>query len=284
MTVATASAAPPVPVMARSPAPSVTVSRAPEVRWVLRLADTCLIHAQRLSEWCGHGPILEEDIALTNLSLDLLGQARALLSHAGTLDGQALDEDQLAFLRDERDYLNLTLVEQPLRRSSAHSPGGDFADVQVRNLLLAVWLKLHWQALASSSDAELAAIAGKAVKEARYHVDHAAQWVVRLGDGTEESARRARAALERAWPYTNEMFLDDEVDTHAAATGLGPQRSHLREAWVAEVSAVLEEATLAVPAASKFVSTGSRGVHSEHMGFILAEMQHLQRAFPGGVW
>ena len=284
MTVATASAAPPVPVMTRGPAPSVTISHAPEVRWVLRLADTCLIHAQRLSEWCGHGPILEEDIALTNLSLDLLGQARALLSHAGTLDGQALDEDQLAFLRDERDYLNLTLVEQPLRRSSAHSPGGDFADVQVRNLLLAVWLKLHWQALASSSDAELAAIAGKAVKEARYHVEHAAQWVVRLGDGTEESARRARAALERAWPYTNEMFLDDEVDTHAAATGLGPQRSHLHEAWVAEVSAVLEEATLAVPAASKFVSTGSRGVHSEHMGFILAEMQHLQRAFPGGVW
>jgi ring-1,2-phenylacetyl-CoA epoxidase subunit PaaC len=270
--------------MARGPATSVSVSRAPEVRWMLRLADTCLIHAQRLSEWCGHAPVLEEDIALTNLSLDLLGQARALLSHAGTLDDQALDEDQLAFLRDERDYLNLTLVEQPLRRSSAHSPGGDFADVQVRNLLLAVWLKLHWQALASSSDAELAAIAGKAVKEARYHVEHAAQWVVRLGDGTEESASRAKSALERAWPYTNEMFLDDEVDTHAATTGLGPQRSHLCEAWVAEVSAVLEEATLAVPAASRFLSTGSRGVHSEHMGFILAEMQHLQRAFPGGVW
>lgn len=287
MTVATASAAFAVssaPATARGPAPSVTVSHAPEVRWVLRLADTCLIHAQRLSEWCGHGPVLEEDIALSNLSLDLLGQARALLSHAGTLGGQAVDEDQLAFLRDERDYLNLTLAEQPLRRSSAHAPGGDFADVQVRNLLLAVWLKLHWQALASSSDAELAAIAGKAVKEARYHVEHAAQWVVRLGDGTEESASRTKSALERAWPYTNEMFLDDEVDTRAAATGLGPQRSHLREAWVAEVSAVLEEATLTVPAASKFVSTGSRGVHSEHMGFILAEMQHLQRAFPGGVW
>ena len=284
MTAATASAAPPVPLMARGPATSVSVSRAPEVRWVLRLADTCLIHAQRLSEWCGHGPVLEEDIALTNLSLDLLGQARALLSHAGTLDGQGLDEDQLAFLRDERDYRNLTLAEQPLRRSSAHAPGGDFADVQVRNLLLAVWLKLHWQALSSSTDAELSAIAGKAVKEARYHVEHAAQWVVRLGDGTEESARRARAALERAWPFTGEMFVDDELDAHAAATGLGPQRSHLREAWVAEVSAVLEVATLAVPAASKFVSTGSRGVHSEHMGFILAEMQHLQRAFPGGVW
>jgi ring-1,2-phenylacetyl-CoA epoxidase subunit PaaC len=284
MTAATASAAPPMPLMARGPATSVSLSRAPEVRWVLRLADTCLIHAQRLSEWCGHGPVLEEDIALTNLSLDLLGQARALLSHAGTLDGQALDEDQLAFLRDERDYLNLTLAEQPLRRSSAHAPGGDFADVQVRNLLLAVWLKLHWQALSSSTDAELSAIAGKAVKEARYHVEHAAQWVVRLGDGTEESARRARAALERAWPFTGEMFVDDELDAHAAATGLGPRRSVLREPWEAAVSAVLAEATLAVPASSKFLSTGSRGVHSEHMGFILAEMQHLQRAFPSGVW
>ena len=284
MTAATPSVASPAPAATRGPAPTVAVSRAPEVRWVLRLADTCLIHAQRLSEWCGHGPILEEDIALTNLSLDLLGQARALLSHAGTLDGQALDEDQLAFLRDERDYLNLTLVEQPLRRSSAHSPGGDFADVQVRNLLLAVWLKLHWQALASSSDAELAAIAGKAVKEARYHVEHAAQWVVRLGDGTEESAGRARAALERAWPYTGEMFVDDELDAHASATGLGPRRTQLQGAWQAEVNAVLQEATLAVPASSKFLSTGSRGVHSEHMGFILAEMQHLQRAFPGGVW
>ena len=268
----------------RGPGRSVTLSASPDARWVLRLADTCLIHAQRLSEWCGHGPILEEDIALTNLSLDLLGQARALLSHAGTLDGQSLDEDQLAFLRDERDYLNLTLVEQPLRRSSAHAPGGDFADVQVRNLLLAVWLKLHWQALASSSDAELAAIAGKAVKEARYHVEHAAQWVVRLGDGTEESAGRAKAALERAWPYTNEMFLDDELDAHAAASALGPRRSELREPWRAAVTAVLDEATLAVPAPTKFVSAGSRGVHSEHMGFILAEMQHLQRAFPGGVW
>lgn len=284
MTVATPSAISSAPAAARGLAPTVAVSRAPEVRWVLRLADTCLIHAQRLSEWCGHAPVLEEDIALTNLSLDLLGQARALMSHAGTLDGQGLDEDQLAFLRDERDYLNLTLAEQPLRRSSAHAPGGDFADVQVRNLLLAVWLKLHWQALSSSTDAELSAIAGKAVKEARYHVEHAAQWVVRLGDGTEESARRARAALERAWPFTGEMFVDDELDAHAAATGLGPRRSALRQPWEAAVSAVLAEATLAVPAASKFVSTGSRGVHSEHMGFILAEMQHLQRAFPGGVW
>ena len=265
-------------------AASITLTSAPHARFVLRLADTCLIHAQRLAEWCGHGPVLEEDIALTNLSLDLLGQARALLAHAASLDGQGLDEDQLAFLREERDYLNLTLVEQPMRRSSAHAPGGDFADAIVRNLLLAVWLKLHWQRLQASCDTELAAIAGKAVKEARYHVEHAAQWAVRLGDGTEESAARMHAALARAWPYTAEMFVDDACDDWAASAGVAPRRSELRQPWLAEVGAVLEEACLALPADSAFVSTGSRGVHSEHMGFILAEMQHLQRAYPGGRW
>ena len=265
-------------------AASIAPGAAPTVRYVLRLADTCLIHAQRLGEWCGHGPILEEDIALTNLSLDLLGQARALLTHAGQLDGQGHDEDQLAFLREERDYLNLTLVEQPSRRSSAHAPGGDFADVVVRNLLLSQWLLQHWQALRSSCDAELAAIAGKAQKEARYHVEHAAQWVVRLGDGTEESAARMRAALARAWPYPHEMFVDDEVDACAEANGLGPRRSSLREAWRAAIGAVLAEARLALPADTAFISTGSRGVHSEHLGFILAEMQYLQRAYPGGKW
>ena len=265
-------------------APSITLRPGPHAQVVLRLADTCLIHSQRLAEWCGHGPILEEDIALTNLSLDVLGQARALLAHVGTLDGQGLDEDQIAFLREERGYLNLTLVEQPMRRSSAHAPGGDFADTVVRNLLLAVWLKLHWQRLQGSTDAELAAIAGKALKEARYHVEHAAQWVVRLGDGTDESAARVRAALERAWPYTAEMFVDDACDDWAASEGLAPRRSELRAAWRDEVGAVLEAAGLAMPADSAFVSTGSRGVHSEHMGFILAEMQHLQRAYPGGRW
>jgi ring-1,2-phenylacetyl-CoA epoxidase subunit PaaC len=265
-------------------AASITLGAAPSVRYVLRLADTCLIHAQRLGEWCGHGPILEEDIALTNLSLDLLGQARALLTRAGQLDGQGHDEDQLAFLREERDYLNLTLVEQPSRRSSAHAPGGDFADTVLRNLLLSQWLLLHWQALRGSCDPELAGIAGKALKEARYHVEHAAQWVVRLGDGTEESAARLRAALGRAWPYTNEMFIDDEVDARAEANGLGPRRSSLREAWRGAIGAVLAEARLALPADSAFISTGSRGIHSEHLGFILAEMQYLQRSYPGGKW
>jgi ring-1,2-phenylacetyl-CoA epoxidase subunit PaaC len=254
------------------------------VRYVLRLGDTCLIHAQRLAEWCGHAPVLEEDIALTNLALDLIGQARALLTHAAALDGQGHDEDVLAYWRDERDFLNLTLVEQPGRKSSARSPGCDFADVTVRNLLLSTWLRLHWQRLLASSDAELAAIAGKALKEARYHQQHAAGWTVRLGDGTAESTARVKAALARAWPYTAEMFVDDEVDGCAAAAGLGPRRSELRDAWRADIGAVLVEAGIEMPADTPFVSSGSRGVHSEHMGFLLAEMQHVHRAFPGGRW
>lgn len=263
---------------------SITVSTSAHVHYVLRLADTCLIHAQRLSEWCGHGPVLEEDIALTNLSLDLIGQSRALLSHAAALEGQGLDEDQLAFLRGEQQYYNLTLAEQPMRRSSAHSPGGDFADTVVRNLLLSVWWRLQWQALSHSSDAELSAIAGKALKESRYHEAHAAQWVIRLGDGTAESHARAQAAVNRAWPYTAEMFADDSTDAYATSQGMGPARSSLRSDWTVAVQAVLEEATLTIPATTAFLSTGSRGVHSEHMGFILAEMQYLQRAFPGGRW
>ncbi|MBK8863519.1 MAG: phenylacetate-CoA oxygenase subunit PaaC [Betaproteobacteria bacterium] len=263
---------------------SIRVQLTPPVQYVLRIADTCLIHAQRLAEWCGHGPVLEEDIALTNMALDLVGQARALLSHAGRLEGQGFDEDQLAFLRDERQVFNLTLVEQPLRRSSAHAPGGDFADTVLRNFLLATWLKGLWTRMAASSEADLAAIAGKAVKEARYHQQHAGDWVVRLGDGTGESAARLRAALERAWPYTHEMFKRDAVDTAAEAASLGPARDALHADWRREVSAVFGEAGLEVPADTPFMSTGTQGRHSEHMGFILAEMQSLQRQFPGGRW
>jgi ring-1,2-phenylacetyl-CoA epoxidase subunit PaaC len=250
-------------------------------RYLLRLADTGLIHAQRLAEWCGHGPVLEEDIALTNMALDLIGQARALLTHVGR---GAFSEDQLAFLRDERQFYNLTLVELPLRKASAHAPGGDFADTVLRNFLLASWLKATWQRLLSSADAELAAIAGKALKEARYHQQHAADWVVRLGDGTDESAARLQAALSRAWRYTAEMFQRDAVDAHAEATGLGPARDTLRDDWMADVATVFQEARLAVPADTPFVSSGCQGVHSEHLGFILAEMQVLQRAYPGGAW
>ena len=258
---------------------SILLKLTPDLRYVLRIADTCLIHAQRLAEWCGHAPVLEEDIALANLGLDLLGQARALLTHAARIEGSEHDEDALAFLRDERDYFNLTLVELPLRRG-----GADFADTQLRCFFIAAWLAALWQGLASSRDRDLAAIAAKAAKETRYHLQHAADWVVRLGDGSDESMRRMKAALLRAWPYTAELFSDDEVDAAAAASQLGPRASELRATWRASVEPVLRDARLAPPADSAFVSHGKRGAHSEHMGYVLAEMQHLQRAFPGGVW
>jgi ring-1,2-phenylacetyl-CoA epoxidase subunit PaaC len=269
-------------------AASLELQLAPPVRYVLRIADTALIHAQRLSEWCGHAPVLEEDIALSNLALDSLGQARALLTHAAALEaggaGPRLGEDELAFLRDESQFLNLTLVEQPLRKPSAHSPGGDFADTQLRNLFVAAWMKALFGRLQQSGDATLAAIAAKSLKEVRYHLQHAAGWVLRLGGGTEESARRLQAALGRAWPYTAELFEADAVDADAVARGLGPSRAELREPWLAEVLPLLAEAGLQVPATTPFVSTGTQGRHSEHMGFILAELQYLPRRFPGGVW
>jgi ring-1,2-phenylacetyl-CoA epoxidase subunit PaaC len=259
----------------------------PATQYVLRLADTCLILGQRLGEWCGHAPVLEEDIALANMALDLIGQARALLTRAGQLEaavapgrGTPYDEDQLAFLRDERDYLNPTLVELP------NGPGkpGDFALTVLRNAMVATWLKLVWQRLAESRDTELAAIAGKAVKEARYHQQHAADWVVRLGDGTPESQRRMTAALVRLWPYTAELFAADAVDDAARESGLGPGAAELQPDWAADMGDILAAAGLAPPPASPFLSTGKRGIHSEHMGRLLAEMQTLQRSYPGGVW
>lgn len=259
--------------------PSITPPPGLPARYLLRIADTCLIHAQRLGEWCGHGPILEEDMALTNMSLDLIGQARALLTHVGQAAPQKLDEDQLAFLREERDYLNMTLAELPGRQG-----GRDFADAVLRNLMLGQWLLLLWQRLQASSDAEVAAIAAKAVKEARYHVEHAADWVVRLGDGTDESTRRMKRALDRLWPYAGELFDADEADADAAATGLGPARDTLRADWQAAMARVLAAARLSAPADTAFRATASRGVHSEHLGYMLAEMQHLQRAYPGGRW
>ena len=254
---------------------SISISRDPAVQYLLRLGDTCLILGQRLAEWCGHGPILEEDIALSNMALDLVGQARALLTRAGQVEGLGRDEDQLAFLRDERDYVNPTLVELPR---------GDFAFTMVRNAMVSTLLKLIWERLADSSDAELAAIAGKALKEARYHQQHAADWVVRLGDGTAESRRRTETALAALWRYTPELFAADAVDEAAHASGLGPRWADVRDAWTAEMADILAAASLPVPQATAFVSTGRQGVHSEHMGFILAEMQYLQRSFPGGAW
>jgi ring-1,2-phenylacetyl-CoA epoxidase subunit PaaC len=260
--------------------PSIQVEQAPSVQYLLRLADTTLILGQRLGEWCGHAPVLEEDIALSNIALDLIGQSRALLTRVGQLGGQGLSEDELAFLRDERDYRNATLVELP------NGPGrpGDFAFTVLRNAMMATWFRLMWERLRESSDSELAAIAGKAVKEARYHQQHSCDWVVRLGDGTDESARRMRAPHDTLWRYSAELFESDAVDAVAAANGLGPRWSDLREPWLAEMRELFDEAKLPMPADSAFRSTGRTGVHTEHMGYILSDMQYLQRAYPDGAW
>lgn len=234
------------------------------VQYVLRLADTSLILGQRLSEWCGHGPVLEEDIALTNIALDLIGQARLLLTHAGELEGRGRGEDQLAFLRNESEFRNLTMVELP---------NGDFAQTMLRNFLVTAWQREQWLVLTSSSDAALATIAVKSLKETRYHVQHAADWIVRLGDGTEESHARTQGALAALWPYTAEFF-----------GGAADLDRPIQAAWEASVLPVLEVATLSVPARSAFMSHGTLGVHTEHLGHLLTEMQVLQRTHPGGNW
>ncbi|NDY92886.1 1,2-phenylacetyl-CoA epoxidase subunit PaaC [Ideonella livida] len=271
--------------------PSITLTATPELQYLLRLGDLCLIHAQRLGEWCGHAPILEEDIALTNMALDLIGQARAVLTHAGQrhaalAGGPAFDEDQLAFLREERDYLNPTLVELPHAVNASPGQRGerDFAVTVVRNLVVATWLRHAWQGLTQATDPELAAIAAKALKEARYHQQHAADWCVRLGDGTPESQRRLQRALDALWRYLPELFEDDAVDDWAAEAGYGPAASQLKVACEADLAAVLARAGLQTPGFGTWRSTGRRGMHSEHLGYVLAEMQSLQRAYPGGVW
>lgn len=246
-----------------------------QVEYVLRLADNALILGQRISEWCGHSPVLEEDMALTNMALDLIGQARLLLSHAGRMDGSSRDEDQLAFLRNEGQYRNLTLCELP---------NGDFARTVLRNFLFASFHSLLWEKLSQSRDADLAAIAAKSLKESRYHQRHAADWVVRLGDGTAESHRRTEEALAYLWPYTAEFFSPSPADEAAIASGLGPAWGELKQDWLAAVGPVLEEATLTTPEHSRFLSTGKFGRHSEHMGHLLTPMQYLQRSYPGAQW
>ncbi|RZL29950.1 MAG: phenylacetate-CoA oxygenase subunit PaaI [Rubrivivax sp.] len=251
--------------------------------YVLRLADTCLVHSQRLSEWAGHAPVLEEDLALANVALDLLGQARALLTHAATLEGAGRDEDQLAFLREERDYRNVVLVELPnFVSGAAASPsdgaGRDFALTTVRNAAVALWLELLYDRLQASLDTEVAGIAAKSLKEVRYHRQHASDWVVRLGDGTPESRARMQAALNLLWPYFNELFAADGVD------GVGPAWNEVEPAWRGRWATLMQEATLTLPRDSAMQPQGHLGIHSEHMGHLLTTMQFLQRAYPGGVW
>jgi ring-1,2-phenylacetyl-CoA epoxidase subunit PaaC len=243
--------------------------------YILRLADTSLVLGQRLGEWVGHAPALEEDLALANIALDLVGQARLLLSYAGEIEGRGRDEDALAFLRDAPEFCNVSLAEQP---------NGDFGHTIVRQFLLDAWQLELYEALSGSTDARLAEIAAKAVKETRYHVRFSAGWLVRLGDGTAESHARVAAALDALWRFTDELLTPDARDEEMAVAGIAPSLAVLRARWEERVGAVLEEATLKRPAAASYLWHGKRGVHTEHLGHMLAEMQHLPRTFPGVTW
>jgi len=254
--------------------------------YLLHLADNALILGQRNAEWCGHGPILEEDIALANNSLDLIGQARLLYQHAAEQIGQGATEDTLAYFRDVPDFKNYTLCELPhLPLMAATSAGDrDFATTIVRNFLYSALMVLVWERLSVSSDERLAAIAAKSLKEVRYHLRHARDWLVRLGDGTEESHARAQAAVQALLPYTREFWVSSAHEQAALANGSGVDVAALQADWNAIVDAALAEATLKRPADSAFVPTGKQGVHSEHLGFVLAEMQSLARQHPGATW
>lgn len=248
---------------------------APLFDYTLRLADSALILGHRLSEWLGHAPLLEEDLALGNIALDLIGEARALYAYAGTVEGQGRDEDALAYKRDAGQFRNLLLVEQP---------NGDFAVTITRQLLYSAFAHPFWRALAQSRDATLAAIAAKAEKESAYHLRHAGEWLIRLGDGTAESHGRAQRALDALWPYAGELFETDAVEAALIAEGIAVDPAALRPDWERTVQAILAEATLAAPAGTWMQSGGRSGRHSEHLGHLLASMQFLQRAYPGASW
>lgn len=253
--------------------------------YVLRLGDDALIAAQRLSEWSSRAPEMEEDVALSNIALDQLGAARLLLTYAGELEGAGRDEDALAYWRDDRDFRNCLLVELP-NAGPAAAPGapGDFGLTMARLLFLAAYQLPLYERLTTSRDEHLAAIAGKARKECRYHLDHAAQWTLRLGDGTEESHRRVQAAVDDLWPYTHELFAADELSAELDRAGIGVDPASLRPAWLGVVEPVLAEATLTRPIDGWSPEGGRTGRHTEHLSYLLGEMQVLHRAHPGAHW
>ncbi|AHG91253.1 phenylacetate-CoA oxygenase, PaaI subunit [Gemmatirosa kalamazoonensis] len=243
--------------------------------YLLRLGDDRLVLGQRLAEWCGHGPILEEDIALANISLDLFGQAALLLKLAGETEGKGRDEDALAFLRDAVEFRNVQLVELPK---------GDFGFTIARQFLFDAYSELCYAELARSTHAELAGIASKAHKEIRYHLRHSTDWILKLGDGTPESHARVQSAFDDLWRFTGELFESDDVDRAVAEQGIGVDPSTLRPRWRTRVEAVLAEATLRVPNDGVMASGGRRGRHTEYLGHMLAEMQSVARAHPGAQW
>jgi ring-1,2-phenylacetyl-CoA epoxidase subunit PaaC len=247
----------------------------PLFQYTLRLADNALVLGHRLSEWVGHAAVIEEDLAFGNMGLDLIGQARALYTYAGEVEGKGRDEDALAYLRDANDYRNILLVEQP---------NGDFAVTMVRQLLYAAFAYPYFEALTRSKDATLAAIAAKAAKEMAYHLRHSAEWVIRMGDGTDESHARAKGALEELWPYVGEMFEIDQIERALIEAGVAVDSASVRATWDKTIDEVLAEATLTRPQDGYMQSGGRVGRHSEHLGYILAELQFLQRAYPGATW
>ncbi len=247
--------------------------------YLLRLADSDLVLAQRLGEWVGHGPVLEEDIALTNVGLDLLGQARLWFAYAGKVEARfakaGRSEDALAFLRDSGEFRNLLLVEQP---------NGNYADTMARQFYFDVWHQLLLVKLAHSRDTRIAEIAAKAEKEVVYHAERSADWIIRLGDGTDESHARIQAAIDDLWMYTGEMFDPDEIDTPLAEEGIGCDLRALEPAWREAVGSVLDEATLTLPGGTWMQRGGKKGVHTEHLGHMLATMQWLPRTYRGAEW
>jgi ring-1,2-phenylacetyl-CoA epoxidase subunit PaaC len=254
---------------------------------LLHLADNAVILGQRNAQWCGHGPVLEEDLALANNSLDLIGQARLLYQHVATVrkDGKT-SEDLLAYFRDVPEFKNYTMLELPHSTALAPTASGDrdYAVTIARNFLYSALMVLVWDGLKASADAHLAAIAAKSLKETSYHLRHAHDWLLRLGDGTEESHAKMQAAIDHLMPYTQEFFTPSAMEAAAIKTGMGVDTRPLQAAWNAMVDEALAEATLKRPAAGGYVSTGKTGVHSEHLGFVLAEMQSLARAHPEAVW
>jgi ring-1,2-phenylacetyl-CoA epoxidase subunit PaaC len=254
---------------------SISVTETPLVLYALRRADDALILGHRLSEWCGHAPALEEDMALANMGLDLLGQARELYSYAAKIEAKGNDEDTFAYLRDVRQYRNLLLLEQP---------NGDFARTMARQFFYAAFADLYWRAMMKSGDATLAAIAAKSEKESAYHLRHCSEWMVRLGDGTGESHRRAQTAVDDLWAYTGEMFEVDDSERALIERGVAVDPATLHPRWLKTVSGVIGEATLVLPESGWMQRGGRSGKHSEHLGHLLSELQSMQRTFPGATW
>ncbi len=246
------------------------------LNYTLHLADNALIIGHRNSEWCGHGPILEQDIAISNIALDCIGQARNFYQYAATISGNGATEDSLAYLRDVIDYKNCLLTELP---------NGDWAQTVLRQFFFSTYQYFLYQQLQSSSDTQLAAIAEKSLKEVTYHLRWSSEWVIRLGDGTEESKQRMLHAIEELWSYTGDMFIPVNYEIQAVEEGYGIDVKNIQENWLQKVTDVFEEATLPLPAENTWMQTGGKeGKHTEHLGFILAEMQFLQRAYPDAEW